>query len=731
MKRRKNKLSRLRFECLEDRRMRAFVGIDIQRDLFIDLRNDSGSNDEVVVSDAGSWWLVNVNDVVRSFAKSAVGAYIECYTGDGDDYFENQTTLMADVEGGNGNDHLIGGPRHDGLNGGAGNDVLEGRGADDLLYGESGHDWIDCGAGHDYGHGGTGNDTIYGNLGNDTLEGSSGDDTLWGYYGDDLLYGSTGNDVLRGEYGDDTLYGENGYDWLDGGSEDDYVHGGSENDTLYGGLNNDTLEGSSGHDVLWGYYGNDLLYGSTGNDVLRGEYGDDTLYGEDGYDWLDGGSENDYLHGGTENDTLYGGLNNDTLDGFSGNDVLYGYYGDDVLYGSTGDDQLSGEFGNDTMYGESGNDRYFFDADYDLASDIVYDSEGGVDTLDYSSTTNRGVSVNLATNARQGVTPGHSLTLAPGAAIENLFGGAGADRLFGNPLRNQIKGGAGNDYIGGDAGNDVIYGDDGHDSLYGEGDSDALYGGRGNDGLFGGIGGFDWLNGGSGADRFLKYAGTTAYVFDQSSADATIVFRDSSRRWNATEINHVDEALAVLHAATGNTRLLKTSWGGSITFWRQSGSDGASNSDNGHITFSDDFMDSNHDGVISPEEAEQLRIAVFHEIGHNWDNENPDWNGFLALSGWTKADQTGNPDYRRIHGLGVDASGYKYDGRWWYLTSAEFDSDDAYARTHPRDDFAETFQIYFMWRGDWPDDSDNDGDQDLQEVPTKIAFLENWLARLS
>jgi Ca2+-binding RTX toxin-like protein len=57
--------------------------------------------------------------------------------GDGHDYFENRTTLMADVEGGSGNDHLIGGPRHDSLNGGAGNDVLEGRDGDDLLYGET------------------------------------------------------------------------------------------------------------------------------------------------------------------------------------------------------------------------------------------------------------------------------------------------------------------------------------------------------------------------------------------------------------------------------------------------------------------------------------------------------------------------------------------------------------------------------------------------------------------
>jgi hypothetical protein len=36
-----------------------------------------------------------------------------------------------------------------------------------------------------------------------------------------------------------------------------------------------------------------------------------------------------------------------------------------------------------------------------------------------------------------------------------------------------------------------------------------------------------------------------------------------------------------------------------------------------------------------------------------------------------------------------------------------------------------------MWRGNWPGNSDGDSVQDLQEIPGKIAFLENWLSGLA
>jgi Ca2+-binding RTX toxin-like protein len=211
-----------RLESLEGRAVPAFIiGIDAEGDLLIDLRNPSRGQsiqNTVVVRDAGSHWRVDVDGVPSFHLKSSLRtSNIECYLGDGNDYFENRTPLMADVEGNAGNDTLIGGPSADGLDGGAGNDVLHGMGGNDYLFG------------------GTGNDILRGGSGEDTLDGYVGDDTLYGDDGNDTLLGSHGNDRLYGGAGRDMLYGEGGNDYLDGGVGDgfaDYLNGGPGADTF-------------------------------------------------------------------------------------------------------------------------------------------------------------------------------------------------------------------------------------------------------------------------------------------------------------------------------------------------------------------------------------------------------------------------------------------------------------------------------------------------------------------
>jgi len=126
---------------------------------------------------------------------------------DGNDSFQNSTSLPSTAYGNNGDDVLVGG---------SGNDFLEG----------------------DYG--------------NDLLLGNEGNDTLWGSGGNDMLFGGAGNDALYGHGGIDMLYGEDGADTINGGSSDDMLNGGNGQDTIISvGLGEDTVTGGAQWDSMW------------------------------------------------------------------------------------------------------------------------------------------------------------------------------------------------------------------------------------------------------------------------------------------------------------------------------------------------------------------------------------------------------------------------------------------------------------------------------------------------
>jgi Ca2+-binding RTX toxin-like protein len=94
------------------------------------------------------------------------------------------------------------------IDGGSGNDLLVGGGGPNLLIGGSGHDAL---------YGGAGNDILLGGTGNDDLFGGSGDDILVGGHGNDILNGGTGRDLIIGSQDNDLLYGGSGEDILIGG----------------------------------------------------------------------------------------------------------------------------------------------------------------------------------------------------------------------------------------------------------------------------------------------------------------------------------------------------------------------------------------------------------------------------------------------------------------------------------------------------------------------------------
>ena len=74
------------------------------------------------------------------------------------------------MEGGAGNDTLIGSNSDDSLDGGAGDDSIVGNGGNDRIAGREGNDTILAGAG---------DDSIKGNAGNDVVDGGAGNDSVW------------------------------------------------------------------------------------------------------------------------------------------------------------------------------------------------------------------------------------------------------------------------------------------------------------------------------------------------------------------------------------------------------------------------------------------------------------------------------------------------------------------------------------------------------------------------
>jgi Ca2+-binding RTX toxin-like protein len=113
------------------------------------------------------------------------------------------------------------------LQGGSGNDVIIGNNNNNALWGNAGNDIMFGHGGHDYLYGGAGNDSIWGHAGNDTINGQAGNDSLVGGSGNDLIYARDG-------WGFDTVIGDNLWGVNEPGSFD----------RVYG----DTIDQLSGHE---------------------------------------------------------------------------------------------------------------------------------------------------------------------------------------------------------------------------------------------------------------------------------------------------------------------------------------------------------------------------------------------------------------------------------------------------------------------------------------------------
>ena len=164
------------------------------------------------------------NVAAGTVCDSDIGCSVEI-TGDGGDNVlgpARPCNCLVTISGSGGADTLIGsslgGPGlarpGDILNGGPGNDVILGLGGADRLVAGPGADTIFAGPGSDQVFGLGGRDTLIGGLGADGIRGGRGADHLFGRRGPDNLHGGFGNDHLNGGRGIDTCRGGPGTDTL-------------------------------------------------------------------------------------------------------------------------------------------------------------------------------------------------------------------------------------------------------------------------------------------------------------------------------------------------------------------------------------------------------------------------------------------------------------------------------------------------------------------------------------
>lgn len=376
--------------------------------------------------------------------------------------------------------------------------------------------------GNDLIEGGAGNDVLVGNGGDDHIYGGSGNDTL---VGDDVFLDAEAEEILAA-HGNDELRGDAGDDILLGGGGNDHLFGDDGADILQGGKGDDEQSGGSGDDILLGLEGSDALYGDDGNDILvsDGDGSGERVDSSNAGDRLDGGAGDDRLYGDAGADILVGGRGSDYLNGGAGNDRYYFYPGDGV---DTVDDEsggatlvFSGILRGQVSCTDPGTGRWLID----------YSGQTGVDVVSVSSNANyqvqfddQLVSLAMLKNGRAGQKSASSQggLLFGSDFSETLIGGNGGDSVFA---------GSGNDFVAGAGGDDMIFGGDGDDMVYGQEGMDVISGGDGNDfiwvngaddpdvaanqaygdkgdDLLYGDSGPDWLDGGLGCDRIHGAAG--------------------------------------------------------------------------------------------------------------------------------------------------------------------------------------------------------------------------------
>jgi Ca2+-binding RTX toxin-like protein len=273
-----------------------------------------------------------------------------------------------------------------------------------------------------------------------------------------------------------------------GTSNSDTVVADAAANTFFGSAGNDSHDGVGGIDTIdYSSLGQRVTLKSQGVIEKAGGFGTDTIAGVERIIGTLGQSNViDGTVAGPQATSFVINLaiNNLTVNGIPGIGsasffvqnftLVRGTSNSDTVVGNAAANTFFGNAGNDTLTGGAGKDTYGFDTDLVLGADTLNEAGGGVDTLDFSTTTTRSIVVNLGFATSQVVNANLSLTLGSATTFENVTGGGLADTLTGNNLANTLNGGGGNDTLIGGGGSDTLIGGAGNDS-YGF-DTDLLLG---------------------------------------------------------------------------------------------------------------------------------------------------------------------------------------------------------------------------------------------------------------
>ncbi|KAJ9468835.1 Iron-regulated protein FrpC [Diplonema papillatum] len=439
-------------------------------------------------------------------------------------YVQYNRGVADAVDGGEGDDVIVGQQGGDVLNGSAGNDMIFGDQATVWLAfshenhtvikaestastnGLGGNDIIHAGDGDDYVFGGSLHDTIYGGDGQDVLLGdygsfvseldptdpyrsillgsaeNAGDDEIHGGPGDDFILGQQGSDRIFGEAGDDDLtgghnaaHGDDAGDAIEGGDGDDFILGDN------GRIERDVVSSQAAPPFVWGkvfrtvsgvssadrsvqrFDDIDLV---SGDDVIDGGSGDDVVYGQRGSDTVDGQAGDDSIVGGLGHDVLKGGSGNDVMIGDVG-DIRYALLADGTARvnnrtGSRHRDIILEEPGRILQYHPSATTKHFTPQEAALLFDAdVLLSLGG-----HTNSTARDKSF-----VQTGTCTSTSTVDNPSSVVQSNCRDPWDTAVAGLRLE--------------PSGDDVMSGDDGDDVMIGQRGDDQLSGGAGNDFMYG------------------------------------------------------------------------------------------------------------------------------------------------------------------------------------------------------------------------------------------------------
>jgi Ca2+-binding RTX toxin-like protein len=510
---------------------------------------------------------------------------------------ERGVNSLGALDGGGGNDTLIGGPYFvfSGPSGNYGHDFVDGAGDDGMLFvGDFSAAIVDFRDGTVVGGGEGGTGSI------DFVDirrarGGDFDDQFFAADSGSVALGGAGNDTFVGGAAADSFHDENPW-YYDGPSPDTI---GTGDDQLFGGGGDDSLTATRGNNAVDGGDGDDSIIIGIGGYFVDYDLGSNALDGGAGIDTLvinalsavtvdlGAGTMSGGGGGGTGTATLANIENFETMDLSASAHDIRGSAGANVLSIRTGDAMLNGAGGNDTLTGGSGANRFVFDqAPGIVNADTITDFEINFDelVLDLAAMPALGSPGPFASgddrfHAAPGAVGGADAedrviyNMSTGDVLYDADGnGSGMAQLIatlqGAPTLGAAdivvvgEAGPGGEHIVGTSGNDTLTGTEGDDTIEGLGGNDWINMGPNY--------GNDVVDGGTGSDTIdFRPSGASGIVADYGTG--TIVSSMGTTSFSNVERvvgTHADDHLI---GAAGAQNL--TSVGGEDTLEGRSGND--------------------------------------------------------------------------------------------------------------------------------------------------------------